>query len=296
MRAALIGLKWFSVQQALLWLKDETGVELFENDLLAQCDAGQCAVYLNVDNLEGVCFEGLRDEQDVRFHTVYGVGKGQVINPRLLIEAAGTVEVELHISGEVRQLQVAEADSYPNTEWVASLPRERCHPLFKPADLKQLAEVIGSAVATPAPAPSATPAPVPAPSATPAPAPVPSATPAPAPVPSATPAPAPVPSATPAPVPAPSATPAPALPKPSQLLAISALMELLEEKCGASYNSQKIVGLIDGRYGPESPFPIRGLGDSNLEKMFADASASMKQAKKKTSARLQMQNKKSQLK
>ena len=276
MRAALIGLKWFSVQQALLWLKDETGVELFENDLLAQCDAGQCAVYLNVDNLEGVCFEGLRDEQDVRFHTVYGVGKGQVINPRLLIEAAGTVEVELHISGEVRQLQVAEADSYPNTEWVASLPRERCHPLFKPADLKQLAEVIGSAVATPAPAPSATPAP--------------------APVPSATPAPAPVPSATPAPVPAPSATPAPALPKPSQLLAISALMELLEEKCGASYNSQKIVGLIDGRYGPESPFPIRGLGDSNLEKMFADASASMKQAKKKTSARLQMQNKKSQLK
>ena len=123
MRAALIGLKWFSVQQALLWLKDETGVELFENDLLAQCDAGQCAVYLNVDNLEGVCFEGLRDEQDVRFHTVYGVGKGQVINPRLLIEAAGTVEVELHISGEVRQLQVAEADSYPNTEWVASLPR-----------------------------------------------------------------------------------------------------------------------------------------------------------------------------
>ena len=266
MRAALIGLKWFSVEQALLWLKDEAGVELFENDLLAQCDAGQCAVYLNVDNLEGVCFEGLRDEQDVRFHTVYGVGKGQVINPRLLIEAAGTVEVELHISGEVRQLQVAEADSYPNTEWVASLPRERCHPLFKPADLKQLAEVIGSAVATPAPAPSATPAP------------------------------APVPSATPAPVPAPSATPAPALPKPSQLLAISALMELLEEKCGASYNSQKIVGLIDGRYGPESPFPIRGLGDSNLEKMFADASASMKQAKKKTSARLQMQNKKSQLK
>ena len=270
MRAALIGLKWFSVEQALLWLKDEAGVELFENDLLAQCDAGQCAVYLNVDNLEGVCFEGLRDEQDVRFHTVYGVGKGQVINPRVFIEAAGTVEVELHISGEVRQLQVAEADSYPNTEWVASLPRDRCHPLFKPTDLKELAEVISGAVA--ASAPPATPVPVPS-----------------------TPTPTPV---TPAPLPAPSApsAPAPAPPKPSQLLAISALMELLREKCGPSYNSQKIVGLIDGRYGPDSPLPLRGLGDSNLEKMFADASTSMKEAKENSSKRLQMQNRKLQLK
>ncbi|KAA0970071.1 hypothetical protein [Pseudomonas sp. ANT_H12B] len=111
MRADLIGLKWFSVEQALLWLKDEAGVELLENDLLAQCDAGRCAVYLNVDNLKGVCFEGLRDEHDERFHTVYGVGKGQVINPRVFIEVAGTVEVELDISGEVRQLQLAEADS-----------------------------------------------------------------------------------------------------------------------------------------------------------------------------------------
>lgn len=274
MRAALIGLKWFSVEQALLWLKDEAGVELFENDLLAQCDAGQCAVYLNVDNLEGVCFEGLRDEQDVRFHTVYGVGKGQVINPRAFIEAAGTVEVKLYISGEVCQLQVAEADSYPNTEWVASLPRDRCHPLFKPTDLKELAEVISGAVAAPAlvpaPAPPATPVPVPS-----------------------TPTPTPV---TPAPLPAPSAPSAPAPPKPSQLLAISALMELLREKCGPSYNSQKIVGLIDGRYGPDSPLPLRGLGDSNLEKMFADASTSMKEAKENSSKRLQMQNRKLQLK
>ena len=272
MRAALIGLKWFSVEQALLWLRYEAGVELFENDLLAQCDAGRCAVYLNVDNLEGVCFEGLRDEQDVRFHTVYGVGKGQVINPRVFIEAAGTVEVELHISGEVRQLQVAEADSYPNTEWVASLPRDRCHPLFKPTDLQELAEVISAAVATPAP--------VSVPPATPAPAPVP-----PTPTPTPTPTPAPV---TPDPLPAP--------PKPSQLLAISALMELLRDKCGPSYNSQKIVGLIDDRYGPDSPLPLRGLGDSNLEKMFADASTSMKEAKEKSSKRLQMQNRKLQLK
>ena len=262
MRAALIGLKWFSVEQALLWLKDEAGVELFENDLLAQCDAGRCAVYLNVDNLEGVSFEGLRDEQDIRFHSVYGVGKGQVINPRVFIEAAGTVEVELHISGEVRQLQVAEADSYPNTEWVASISRDRCHPLFKPTDLKAWAEVISSAVATPAPAP-APPAPAPAP-------------------------------VTPAPSAAP--LPAPAPPKPSELLAISALMELLREKCGPSYNSQKIVGLIDDRYGPDSPLPLRGLGDSNLEKMFADASTNMKEAKEKSSKRLQMQNRKLQLK
>lgn len=238
MRADLIGLKWFSVEQALLWLKDEAGVELLENDLLAQCDAGRCAVYLNVDNLKGVCFEGLRDEHDERFHTVYGVGKGQVINPRVFIEVAGTVEVELDISGEVRQLQLAEADSYPNTEWVMSLPRERCHPLFKPTDLKELAEVISGAVATPPPSP----------------------------------------------------------PKPSQLLAISALMELLKEKGGPSYNSQKIVGLIDDRYGPESPLPLRGLGASNLEKMFADASSDMKEAKQKSLTRLQMQNRKLQLK
>ncbi|VVN25575.1 hypothetical protein [Pseudomonas fluorescens] len=242
MRGDLVGLQWLSVDQALLWLKDEVSVLLSDKDLLAQCDEGRCAVYLNVDNLKGVCFEGLRDEHDERFHTVYGVGKGQIVNPRVFIEAAATVDVELEISGEVRQLQLVETDSYPNTEWVASLPRERCHPLFKPTDLKALAEVISVAVETSAPAP------------------------------------------------------APAPPKPSHLLAISALMELLEEKGGPSYNSQKIVGLIDERYGPDSPLPLRGLGDSNLEKMFADASTKMKEAKKKSLARLQMQNRKLQLK
>ncbi len=238
MRADLIGLKWFSVEQALLWLKDEIGLELLENDLLAQCDAGRCAVYLNVNNLKGVCFEGLRDEHDERFHAVYGVGKGQVINPRVFIEAVGKAEVELDISGEVRQLELAEADGYPNTEWVASLPRERCHPLFKPTDLKGLAEVISGAVATPAPSP----------------------------------------------------------PKPSHLLAISALIELLKEKGGPSYSSQKIIGLIDGFYGQESLLPLRGLGSSNLEKMFADASAEMKAAKEKSLAQLQMRKRKLQLK
>lgn len=238
MRADLVGLKWFSVDQALLWLKDDAGVELLENDLLAQCDAGRCAVYLNVDKVKGVCFEGLWDEHDDRIHVVYGVGKGQVINPRVFIEAAGTVEVELDILGEVRQFQLAEADGYPNTEWVASLPRERCHPLFKPTDLKELAEVINGAVATPPPS----------------------------------------------------------LPRLSHLLAISALMELLKEKGGPSYNSQKIVGLIDDLYGPESPLPLRGLGSSSLEKMFADASADMKEAKKKSAAQLQMRNRKLQLK
>lgn len=236
MRADLIGLKWFSVEQALLWLTDEIGVELSENDLLAQCDAGRCAVYLNVDSLKGVCSEGLRDELGERFHTVYGVGKGQIINPRVFIEAAGAAKVKLDISGEVCQLELAEADSYPNTEWVASLPRERCHPLFKPSDLKALAEIISGAVATPPPT------------------------------------------------------------KPSHLLAISALMELLKETGGPSYSHKKIIGLIDDRYGPESTLPLRGLGSSNLEKIFADATTEMKDAKKKPSRQLQMQKRESQLK
>lgn len=238
MRKDLIGLHWLSVDQALLWLKDEAGVQLSDEDLLAQCDAGRCAVYHNVDNVKGVCFEGLRDEHGERFHTVYGVGKGLIINPRVFIEPAGTVEVELEILCEVRQLQLAEADSYPNTEWIATLPQERCHPLFKPADLKELAEVISGAVTAPQPS----------------------------------------------------------LPKPSHLLAIAALMELLKEKGGPSYNSQKIVGLIDDLYGLESPLPLRGLGPSNLKKMFADASADMKEAKKNSLAQLQMRNRKSQLK
>lgn len=220
MRADLVGLEWLSMEHALLFLKDETGVQLSEKDLLAQCDAGRCAVYLNVDSFMGNCPDGLRDEQGEWFFTVYGVGKSQIINPQALIEAAGTTEVQLHISGEVREIKRADAHSYPNTEWVATFPRDRCHPLFKATELTELAAIIGSAIATPRP------------------------------------------------------------PKPSHLLAIFALMELLEEKGGPSYSHKKIIGMIDDRYGAKSASPVRGLGASNLEKMFAEAKEMMKDAKK----------------
>lgn len=145
MRADLVGLQWLSLEQALLWLKDEAGVQLLEKDLLGQCDAGRCAAYLNVDSLKGDCPEGLRDELGEWFFTVYGVGKGQILNPRALIEAKGRSEIQLYIAGEVRQIERAEAESYNDVEWLVTSPPEHCHLLFKTTDIVELVRIIGGA-------------------------------------------------------------------------------------------------------------------------------------------------------
>ena len=220
MRADLISLQWLSLEQALQWLKDDSGIHLSEQDLLSQCDAGQCAAYLSVDRLKGNCPDGLRDELGEWFFTVYGVGKGQVLNPRALIEAEVGGEIQLYIAGEVRQIERAEAENFPDVEWLATLPRERCHLLFESSDIAELAQIIAGA-----------------------------------------------------------APPLRAL-KPSHLLAISALLDLLMEKGGVAYNQERIILEIEKRYGKKSSAPVRGLGSSNLQKIFSDAHAEMSDAKK----------------
>ena len=150
MRKDLIGLQWLSVDQALLWLKDEAGVQLSDKDLLAQCDAGRCAAYLNVDGLKGECAEGLIDELGQRFFTVYGVGKGQIINPRGIIEAAGNREIALEISGEVRQIERAEAEAYHSVDWATKFSPTNCHLLFKTSDIEELVQSFAGGVVTPA--------------------------------------------------------------------------------------------------------------------------------------------------
>lgn len=220
MRADLVGLQWLSLEQALLWLKDEAGVQLLEKDLLEQCDAGRCAAYLNVDSLKGNCPEGLRDELGEWFFTVYGVGKGQILNPRALIEAKGRSEIQLYIAGEVRQIERAEAESYNDVEWLVTSPPERCHLLFKTTDIAELARLI-SGVA-----------------------------------------------------------PQSSRPKPSHLLAISALLELLMEKGRPIYTQEAIIDEIEKRYVAGKGPKVRGLGSSNLEKIFADANKEMLDAKK----------------
>lgn len=148
MRADLVGLKWLSSEQALLWLKDEAGVQLLEKDLLAQCDAGRCAAYLNVDGLKGNCPEGLRDELGEWFFTVYGVGKGQIINPRVIIEAAGKREIAVVISGEVRQIERAEAEVYQNVEWSAKFLPADCNLLFRASDIQELVQSFAKGAAS----------------------------------------------------------------------------------------------------------------------------------------------------
>ncbi|MFI8611174.1 hypothetical protein ACIGFL_23010 [Pseudomonas sp. NPDC077649] len=220
MRADLVSLQWLTLEQALLWLANETGIQLSKQDLLSQCDAGHCAVYLSVDRLKGECPEALIDEEGNWFGTVFGVGKGQILNPRALIEAEGASEIQLYIFGEVRQIERAEAECYKGVEWVATIPQDRCHPVFKTSEVVELARIIGGIVPPLRP------------------------------------------------------------PKPSHLLTIAALLELLTEKGRPVYNQDSIISEIDDRYGKKSGSELRGLGDSNLKKIFADANTAMSDAKK----------------
>lgn len=146
MRADLAILQWLSLEQALIWLKDETGIHhLSEPDLLSQCDAGQCAAYMNVDRLTGVCPDRLVNEQGGWFSHVYGVGKGQILNPRALIEGAKMSEVQLYIVSEVRQIDLTEAQAFNDVEWLATIPPERCHLLFRQSEISDLARILGGA-------------------------------------------------------------------------------------------------------------------------------------------------------
>lgn len=144
MRADLRGLQWLSLEQALLWLKEKAGFPLLKEDLLAQCDAGRCAAYLNVDRLKGECVEGLMDEMGERFFDVYGVGKGQIINPRAIIEAAGKPEITLEISGEVREIERAEAEVYQSIDWTTKVSHAECHLLFKTEEIEELGQSFAS--------------------------------------------------------------------------------------------------------------------------------------------------------
>lgn len=221
MRADLVSLQWLSLEQALLWLKDELGIQLSDQDLLSQCDAGQCDAYMSVDSLKGDCPEGLRDELGKWFFTVYGVGKGQILNPRALMEAKGRSEIQLYIAGEVRQIERAEAESYNNVQWLVTSPPEHCNLLFKTTDIAELARIIGSV------------------------------------------------------------SPPLSRPKPSHELAISALIELLTEKGRPVYTQEAIIDEIEKRYVTGPGPKIRGLGSSNLEKIFAAAHNAMSDAKKR---------------
>jgi hypothetical protein len=220
MRADLAILQWLNMEQALVWLKDETGIQLSEPDLLSQCDAGQCAAYLNVDRLKGVCSDWLKDELGEWFSTVYGVGRGQILNPRALIEGGGMSEVQLYIASEVRQIERAEAEVFNDVEWLVTIPPERCHLLFRQSEISELARIIGG-VAPPQHSP-----------------------------------------------------------KPSHLRVVSALIELLMTPGRPIHTQDSIISAIDDRYGPKSSSPVRGLGPSNLEKIFADANKEMLDAKK----------------
>lgn len=214
MRKDLIGLQWLSVDQALLWLKDEAGVQLSDKDLLAQCDAGRCAAYLNVDGLKGECAEGLIDELGQRFFTVYGVGKGQIINPRRVIEAAGNREIALEISGEVRQIEHAEAEAYHSVDWATKFSPANCHLLFKTSDIEELVQSFDGGVVTPADV------------------------------------------------------------KPSQYLAIAALLDLVLKPGRPVYDQADVIAEILDRY------PVtRGLSESNLQKIFADSNTAALDAK-----------------
>jgi hypothetical protein len=221
MRADLIGLEWLTSEQALLWLKDQAGLQLSENDLLGQCEVGRCHVYANVDSWKGTCPEGLRDELGELFFTVCGVGRGRILNPRALIEAKGKSEIQLHIIGDVQQIEQAEAERYESVDWLAVLPPEHCHPTFMQSEIAALAQMFSGA------------------------------------------------------------TPPPDRTKPSHLLTIAVLLELLKEKGRPVYNQDAIVLEISKRYGEESERPVLGLGSSNIKDIFAEANKAMPGAKRK---------------
>lgn len=127
-------LAWLDIGQAVDWLQDLTATNLTDRDLLALCASRRCAVYTSADGIAG------HDEAA----EVVGQGIQRVCNPLALIRAGTETTAELTFEGPVfldDEDRDADGDGFWAVWW-ASTPLRGRRALFRPDDIRDLADKI----------------------------------------------------------------------------------------------------------------------------------------------------------
>lgn len=142
-RENLALLPWLSLEQALVWLKENFKVHMTDHDLLSHCIESHCSIYIKGSGVEGVYPDGM---SHVFSGEVYGIGWQKLLNPENLKGCYGKFLAEL--SGDVLTAPDPYAEKISRIEWKAEIDLIRNPPQFKKIDIDKLARKINQVTGT----------------------------------------------------------------------------------------------------------------------------------------------------
>lgn len=128
-------LSWLDIGQAVDYLQDLTATNLTAADLLSLCTSRQCAAYTSVEGIAGF------DSN----HEVIGNGIHRVLSPQILIRAGTATTAELALEGPVFLTDSDDEEESFWAVWHANTSLRNCEALFKPADIQALAAKMNGA-------------------------------------------------------------------------------------------------------------------------------------------------------
>lgn len=131
-------LSFLTVNQALESIKVMTGLSMSLEDLISQCEEGNCIAYIGGDPLKGLTQVQVQEEHAT---VVFGAGNQRVISIGRLQGLGPDASASLALAGPV----FSDApDDYEETVrvWEADVPRAVAMLRFRPTDIYSLAELL----------------------------------------------------------------------------------------------------------------------------------------------------------
>ncbi|MFP3925771.1 hypothetical protein [Pseudomonas sp. W5-36] len=131
-------LSFLTVNQTLESMKVMTGWSMSLEDLISQCEEGNCIAYLGGDPLKGLT---QAHELEERAMVVFGAGNQRVVSIGRLQGLGPEASASLTLAGPVLS---DVPDDYEETVrvWEASVPRAVSMLRFRPTDIYSLAELL----------------------------------------------------------------------------------------------------------------------------------------------------------
>jgi hypothetical protein len=146
---------WLEMSQAIDYLQTLVETPYTEMQLLQLCEAGQCFAFARIgEGITGVRKTDIGHYQPAHFDQpnpfelipdVTGTGVQRVLNPTALAASGFDQAVELEMIGMVTYTSGGVFVNKEESEWKASLAMRNCAPLFRPSDIKALADKMNEA-------------------------------------------------------------------------------------------------------------------------------------------------------
>lgn len=127
-------LNWLDISQAVDWLQGLTESAVTQHDLISLCAAKQCHVYVELG--QSVC----GTDEETWWQDVSGCGIQEVKNPSELAHAGMLADSRLVLFGEATWTDDKGKFFREKIEWTASVLMIGIFPMFRPADIRALAQ------------------------------------------------------------------------------------------------------------------------------------------------------------